>query len=117
MQPEQRFHRLLQFVEGEGRRHQLEGDRTILDLGAQPAHGRGQNAPMVELHRPAELRRLAFEEMLSVRAPVARRFEKQPCAVEKLVALQRLLVVPGDPIHAEAEPHPVAPLAAREFLR
>ena len=35
-------------------------------------------------------------------------FPHQAGFIEKLVALQHLFLVPGDPVGAETEPHPVA---------
>ena len=41
-------------------------------------------------------------------APSRARFLHQPGFIEKFVALQHFLLVPGNAVGAEAEPHPVA---------
>src|ERR1700732_2886675 len=52
--PRDRLHGALQLGEGELARHQLEYDRTVFELGAQPRDGGGEDAAVIEAHRLAQ---------------------------------------------------------------
>ena len=54
-----RLDRALQFGERELARHQLEHDRAVFELGAQPRDRGGEDAAVVEAHRLAQRRELA----------------------------------------------------------
>ena len=47
------FDHPLELEQGEGGRQELEDDRAVLELAAQPAEGGGEDAPVVEGHGPA----------------------------------------------------------------
>ena len=52
--PRNRLHGALQLREGELARHQLEYDRTVFELGAQPRDGGGEDTAVIEAHRLAQ---------------------------------------------------------------
>src|SRR6266478_2204572 len=104
--PRNRLHGALQLREGELARHQLEYDRTIFELGAQPRDGGGEDAAVIEAHRLAQPghglpRQRGF-------AAVAARFLDQAGLVEELVAVERLLFVPRAAAEREARAHALA---------
>src|SRR5436190_11431620 len=69
----------LQLQEREGWRHQFEHDRPVLDLAAQAAERRRQDAAMVERHRDAGAESVASGSWAGHRpADIARRLSDQP---------------------------------------
>ena len=82
-----RLNTALQLQQGELRRHQLEHDRTVFDLGAKPGDPGREDAAMIGGHRPArnDGRRAAA---------VARGFRDQRGLVEQFVALQDQFLIP-----------------------
>src|SRR5690606_33312060 len=101
-----RFDGPLQFGQGELLRHQLEYDRTVLELAAQAADGGHQDASVIESHRPAE-----WDEPLAgdrVRPPVAGGLLDETGRIEQLVALECALLVPGNVALAEGKREAIA---------
>ena len=56
MHARERFDRTLEFGQRERLGDQFEHDRPVLDLAAQAADGGRENAPVIEIHRLAEVR-------------------------------------------------------------
>src|SRR5262245_17903109 len=100
------FDRLLQVVKRELGRQQLEDHGTVLQLTAEPPECRGKYAAMVERHRTSKFRQ--DRPLLCGRAAVPLRLGHEACLVEKLVAFEHLLLVPGS-ADAEADPEPLLP--------
>ena len=84
--------RALQIGERELRRHQLEHDRAVFHLRAQPRDGCCKNSPVVEWHRFAEGRELAA--LLRGFTSVAPRLLDKARFIQQLVAVERALLVP-----------------------
>src|SRR5262249_21040960 len=104
--PRDRLHGALQLGQGELARHQLEYDRTVFELGAQPRDGGGEDAAVIEAHRLAQPRHgLPRPRGL---AGLAARLLDQAGLVEELVAVERLLFVPRAAAEPEARAHALA---------
>src|SRR6516162_611073 len=104
--PRDRLHGALQLREGELARHQLEYDRTVFELGAQPRDGGGEDAAVIEAHRLSQPGHgLPCQRGL---AAVAARFLHQAGLVEEFVAVERLLLVPRAAAEREARAHALA---------
>src|SRR6516164_2164860 len=103
--PRQCFDRALQLQQRERRRHQLENDRSILDLAAQPTDRGGEDPPMIGRHRYAKHQPVARQGQPPEIAPG---FMDQACLVEQLVAFEDQLLVPR-PGEGEAEPFRAQP--------
>src|SRR6516225_6210167 len=87
----QRLDGALQLQQGEGGRHQLENDWSILDLAAQAADCGGEDPPVIGRHRYAENQTIARQG----RPPeIAPRLLDQPRLVEQLIAFEDELLVP-----------------------
>src|SRR5262245_30552671 len=100
MRAEDRLDRLLQLVEREIGRHELEDHGAIFDLGADAPDGSREDATVVEAHRGAEARQERPSE--GGLASVTSRFLYETCLVKQLVAVENLLLVPGRAVEAEA---------------
>src|SRR6516162_2989040 len=104
--PRDRLHGALQLREGELARHQLEYDRTVFELGAQPRDGGGEDAAVIEAHRLSQPGHgLPRQRGL---AAVAARLLDQTGLIEELVAVERLLFVPRAAAEREARTHALA---------
>src|SRR5215831_441383 len=110
--PRDSLHGALQLGEGELARHQLEYDRTVFELGAQPRDRGGEDAAVIEAHRLSQPRRGLSRQRGF--AAVAARFLDQAGLVEELVAVEHLLFVPRAAAEREARAHA---LAAAECAR
>jgi len=73
----QRLNCLLQLRQREGRRHQFEHHRAVLDLTAKPSDRGRQDAAVIDRHRDTDA--AAF---LHRQSAIARRLRHQPCLVE-----------------------------------
>src|ERR1051326_8647791 len=82
---------LLKLQEREARRHQLEYHRPILELAAEPTHGRRKDPAMIHRHGLAEHRRGGIGQSPAV----APRFQDKSRLVEQLVALEYAFLVPA----------------------
>lgn len=94
----------LQFEKGESLWQNLENDRPVLDFGAEPGRGGGEDPPVVPLHRyPGGERRGRF-------SGITRRLCHQPRLIEQLIAGEDELLVPGQASLAETHLDPLPPL-------
>src|SRR6516165_2780200 len=104
--PRDRLHGALQLGESELARHQLEYDRTVFELGAQPRDGGGEDAAVIEAHSLAQPRHGLPRQRGF--AAVAARLLDQTGLIEELVAVERLLFVPRAAAEREARTHALA---------
>jgi len=99
-----RFNGALQIKERKACFHEFKNDRPILQLAAHAAHARGENAPVVELHRFSETR---LNRCRGCRrwqhAAVAARLHDKSCLVHQFVAFEHFLFVPMSSIQPEAQ--------------
>src|SRR6202048_280295 len=105
MPPRDRFHGPLQFGEREFGRQKLKYHGTVFQFGAQPRDCRGQNSPVVEPHRYAEVRNRFARQCRG--ASVPSRLLDQSGLVEQFVTVQHALLVPLGALGAEIKPHPI----------
>src|SRR5262245_7222650 len=85
----------LQLQQRERRRHQLENDRAVFDLGAQPRDAGGKDAAVIMVHALAGRQRLNHR-------PTPRRLPHECRLVQQLVALQHELLVPSLLVSSES---------------
>jgi len=101
-----RLHGALQRREGEGLGHQFEDHRAVLQLAAQAAEARGEDAAVVGDHRRAEADGAGLGRRAALGAgAVAGRLRREAGLVEQLVALQNAFLVPGRAVHGEQQAH------------
>src|SRR5271166_4140005 len=96
VKPSNRLDAPLQLQQRENRRHKLEHDRVVFDLGAEPRNSGRKNSAMVGDHWPPK-------RLVSMLACPTARFRDQPGFEEKLVALQHEFLIPTPTVEPEGD--------------
>ena len=103
LQSQNAFNGSLQRRKREPVRHQLEHDRAILDLPAQPGEAGGQDAAVVGGHRGAQPQGWLRQ------ACIARTFGHETRFVKQLITFKHPLLDPARAVEAESNPRPLKP--------